>query len=85
MNRTLLVAAPLLSLFLTAAHADRPNILLFTADDLHAGSLGVYGGRPTDLTPHLDAFAAESMLFTRAHVNAAICAPCRAILSLIHI
>jgi N-sulfoglucosamine sulfohydrolase len=81
MNRTLLVAAPLLSLFLTAAHADRPNILLFTADDLHAGSLGVYGGRPTDLTPHLDAFAAESMLFTRAHVNAAICAPCRAIIA----
>jgi len=59
----------------------RPNILLFVADDLHAGSLGVYGGKPDDLTPNLDAFAAESMLFQRAHVNVAICAPCRAIIA----
>ncbi len=65
----------------TILAADRPNILLFTADDLHAGSLGVYGGRPHDLTPHLNAFAAESMLFTKAHVNVAICAPCRAVIA----
>lgn len=61
--------------------ADRPNILLFTADDLHAESLGVYGGRPADLTPNLDAFAAESLLFNKAHVNVAICAPCRAVIA----
>jgi len=61
--------------------ADRPNILLFTADDLHAESLGAYGGKPADLTPHLDAFAAESLLFNRAHVNVAICAPCRAVIA----
>jgi N-sulfoglucosamine sulfohydrolase len=60
---------------------DRPNILLFTADDLHAESLGVYGGRPHDLTPNLDAFAAESLLFNKAHVNVAICAPCRAVIA----
>lgn len=60
---------------------DRPNILLFTADDLHAESLGVYGGRPMDLTPNLDAFAAESLLFSKAHVNVAICAPCRAVIA----
>ncbi|MBA2116583.1 sulfatase family protein [Bremerella alba] len=61
--------------------ADRPNILLFTADDLHAGSLGVYGGKPGGLTPNLDAFAAESLQFNKAHVNVAICAPCRAIIA----
>ncbi len=61
--------------------ADRPNILLFTADDLHAGSLGVYGGKVADLTPNLDAFAAESLLFSKAHVNVAICAPCRAVIA----
>ena len=61
--------------------SERPNILLFTADDLHAESLGAYGGRPADLTPHLDAFATEAMRFHRAHVNAAICAPCRAIIA----
>jgi len=60
---------------------DRPNILLFTADDLHAESVGAYGGRPVDLTPNLDAFAAEALRFDRAHVNAAICAPCRAIIA----
>ena len=61
--------------------AERPNILLFTADDLHAESLGVYGGKPRDLTPNLDAFAAESLLFSKAHVNVAICAPCRAVIA----
>jgi len=61
--------------------ADRPNILLFTADDLHAESLGVYAKKPNDVTPNLDAFAAQGLLFNRAHVNAAICAPCRAIIA----
>lgn len=61
--------------------ADRPNILLFTADDLHAESLGAYGGRPVNLTPNLDAFAAESLVFNKAHVNVAICAPCRAVIA----
>tara|TARA_R110000850_G_scaffold42902_10_gene110046 strand:- start:1195 stop:2664 length:1470 start_codon:yes stop_codon:yes gene_type:complete len=65
-----------------SARAEQPvNILLFTADDLHAESLGVYGGKPADVTPNLDAFAAESLLFNRAHVNTAICAPCRAIIA----
>ncbi|MEZ6129724.1 MAG: sulfatase [Planctomycetaceae bacterium] len=64
-----------------ASAVERPNILLFTADDLHAGSLGAYGGKPTGLTPNLDAFAAESMQFHRAHVNVAICAPCRAVIA----
>ena len=67
--------------FVIGSAAERPNILLFTADDLHAESLGAYGGRPDNLTPHLDAFAAESLLFSRAHVNVAICAPCRAVIA----
>jgi N-sulfoglucosamine sulfohydrolase len=65
----------------TSLAADRPNILLFTADDLHAESLGAYGGMPADVTPNLDAFAAESLLFNKAHVNVAICAPCRAVIA----
>jgi N-sulfoglucosamine sulfohydrolase len=71
----------LLLLSARATAAERPNILLFTADDLHAESLGAYGGRPVDLTPNLDRFATESLRFNRAHVNAAICAPCRAIIA----
>lgn len=77
----LFLAATLIGALLPTAKADRPNILLFTADDLHAESLGVYGGKPADLTPNLDAFAAQGLLFNRAHVNAAICAPCRAIIA----
>lgn len=71
----------LLLVFTPAALADRPNVLLFTADDLHAESLGVYNGRPENLTPNLNAFARQSLRFEHAHVNAAICAPCRAIIA----
>jgi N-sulfoglucosamine sulfohydrolase len=75
------ILAVLVGSVLPVEATDRPNILLFTADDLHAESLGVYGGKPVDLTPNLDAFAAESLLFNQAHVNTAICAPCRAIIA----
>lgn len=61
--------------------ARKLNILLFTADDLHAESLGVYAARPDGLTPHLDRFAAQGMRFDRAHVNVAICAPSRAVIA----
>ena len=44
----------------------RPNVLLFTADDLHAESLGVYGGKPKDLTPNLDAFATLKTHYAKA-------------------
>lgn len=88
MNQTILaIVVPLLCVGATSiADADdsaatQPlNILLFTADDLHAESVGAFAGRPEGLTPHLDQFAAEAMMFNRAHVNAAICAPSRAVI-----
>lgn len=64
----------------SAERQDRLNILLFTADDLHAESLGVFRGKVKDLTPNLDRFAKQAMLFDRAHVNAAICVPSRAVI-----
>jgi len=55
----------------------RPNLLLIVADDLGYGDLGVYGG---DIrTPHIDALAADGLLFTQFH-TAASCAPTRAML-----
>jgi len=42
----------------------RPNVLLILCDQLRADFLGAYGGPP--VTPHLDAFAAESAVFDRA-------------------
>lgn len=71
----------LLGLAFQVVAAKRTNVLLFTADDLHAESLGVYGGKVPDLTPNLDRFAAQGMLFNRGHVNVAICAPCRAVIA----
>ena len=63
------------------AAQSRYNVLLFTADDLHAESLRTYGSKVKDLTPQLDRFAKTGMVFGRAHVNAAICAPSRAIIA----
>ncbi len=65
----------------SADAAERPNILLFTADDLHAESLGVFRGGVKDLTPNLDRFAKQGMLFDRAHVNVGICVPSRAVIA----
>lgn len=55
----------------------RPNILLITADDLSADSLGSYGCKVPGITPHLDELAAQGMRFGHAHVNIAVCQPSR--------
>ncbi len=66
----------------TAASPEGPlNILLFTADDLDRNSLACYGSEVTDISPHIDRFAAEGVRFTHAYVNNSICAPSRAILA----
>lgn len=64
-----------------ASVEERLNVLLFTADDLHCGSLGCFGGRVPGLTPNLDSFASQGMRFERAHVNVAICQPSRGVLA----
>ncbi len=65
----------------TSIAQEKFNVLLFTADDLHGESLSTYGSKIKDLTPALDSFAKESMIFNKAHVNVAICAPCRAVIA----
>ncbi|QGY42556.1 sulfatase-like hydrolase/transferase [Maribellus comscasis] len=57
------------------------NILLFTADDLDKNSLGCYGGKVEDISPNIDKFAAEGLMFNHAYVNNSICAPSRGILA----
>jgi hypothetical protein len=42
------------------------DILIITIDTLRADHLGLYGN-PTPLSPHLDALAAESIVFERAY------------------
>ncbi len=66
----------LLLLGSTSLAADRPNVLLIAIDDLNDW-VGCLGGHPQARTPHIDALAARSTLFTNAHCQAPICNPSR--------
>lgn len=54
-----------------------PSVLLVTLDTTRADALGCYGGERA-ATPSLDALAAESLLFERAHTVAPITLPAHA-------
>ena len=54
----------------------RPNVLFLAVDDLRP-ELGAYGARHAH-SPHLDALARSSTLFTRAYCQSALCNPSRA-------
>lgn len=60
-----------------AAAADqRPNIVLFLADDLGYGELGCYGNAAA-ITPHLDRFASQGLKLTDCHSASSVCSPPR--------
>ncbi|MEX1117546.1 MAG: sulfatase [Terrimicrobiaceae bacterium] len=69
------ITASLLAPLATLHAATPPNILWLTAED-HGPHLGCYGD-PDAITPNLDAFAKQALLYTRASSNAPICAPAR--------
>jgi arylsulfatase len=56
---------------------DRPSVLLVTVDTLRADRVGCYGAE-RELTPHLDALAAEGVRFARAYTHAPFTAPAHA-------
>lgn len=60
------------------ASSDQPNILWITAEDM-SPTLGAYGDEYAT-TPHIDAFAKESVRYTNAFAAAPICAPSRSTL-----
>jgi arylsulfatase A-like enzyme len=57
--------------------SDRPNIILITPDQFHAGALGC-AGNPIVRTPHLDALAARGIRFAECHNHSVVCTPSRA-------
>jgi arylsulfatase A len=59
--------------------AERPNLVLFLADDLGYGDLGCFG-HPIIKTPHLDAFAKEGARLTQCYSASAVCSPSRSAL-----
>ncbi len=70
-----LLLPALLAAALPLSAADRPNILWITAEDM-SPALGSYGD-PDAKTPNLDAFAKESVRYTRAFAAAPVCSPSR--------
>jgi len=57
------------------------NILLITADDLNADSLGCYGCPVAEISPNIDKFSSGALRFENAHVTVAICQPSRGVLA----
>ncbi|WP_168121507.1 sulfatase [Paenibacillus sp. HB172176] len=58
----------------------KTNFLFITADDLNYDSVGAYGCKVDDVTPHIDRLAAEGIRFEHAHVTIAVCQPSRSVL-----
>ncbi len=56
--------------------AERPNVVVFLADDLGWGDLGCYG-HARIRTPHLDAFAKQGVRLTQCYAASAVCSPSR--------
>lgn len=54
-----------------------PNILIVSADDLAYNSVGAFGCSIPGISPNIDQLAREGIRFTHAHVNTAVCQPCR--------
>lgn len=72
-----LIAISRLAASLSAAPADRPNVLVILADDLGYGDIGVHGGRDVP-TPHIDTLARSGIRCTNGYVSAPYCGPSRA-------
>lgn len=56
--------------------ADRPNIILFIADDMAWDDCGAYG-HPHIKTPHLDQLAKDGLRFDNAMLTCSSCSPSR--------
>lgn len=54
----------------------QPNVLFLITDQQRADSMGCYGN-PCGTTPHLDALAADGLIFDQAYCESPICMPSR--------
>ena len=71
-----IAAVMLLSLGLSVAAPEKPNIVFFIADDISQEDLGCYG-HPVVQTPNIDALAANGMRFDNAYLTISSCSPSR--------
>lgn len=56
----------------------KPNILFYFSDQQRWDTCGCYG-QPLNITPRLDALAADGVVFEQAYTAQPVCGPCRAI------
>ncbi len=56
----------------------QPNIILIEADQLSAFVLSTYNAKGQAITPNLDAFAKQGVVFENAYCSSPLCAPSRA-------
>lgn len=64
--------------FGSALHAQaQPNFLIITADDLNCDSVGAFGSKMADTTPHIDQLASQGIRYDKAHVASTACMPSR--------
>lgn len=54
-----------------------PNILFITMDDMNWDSMGAYGSKVADITPHMDSLAREGFRFQYAYNQTSSCVPSR--------
>ena len=70
------VAACLLITISAACADERPNFIIFVADDMAWEDCGAYG-HPSIRTPNIDALANAGMKFQRAYLTCSSCSPSR--------
>ena len=60
-----------------SSDARKPNILFILADQISAPLLNIHTGNSPIKTPHIDALAAKSAVFSSAYCASPLCAPSR--------
>lgn len=76
-KKTLLtVLAAVTTFSLSAQKTEKPNLVLFLADDCSYIDLGCYGSSDSR-TPNIDRFASQGIRFTKAYQAAPMCSPTR--------
>jgi len=72
----ILLFAVISAITLSAQIKQKPNLILFLADDCSYYDIGCYGSADSK-TPTIDRFAEESMFFTKGYQSAPMCSPTR--------
>ena len=79
MKHFLIFIIAVFSATINFAREQRPNILLIAVDDLNDW-VGVYDGNPQIITPNIDRFAENAIVFRNASCPGPVCGPSRSAL-----